>query len=222
MDDPALDPAEHDRALAGLVRLNAWSRSQRLLMGPVLRAAQAGGKDGITLLDVATGSADGPVRLAVHARTRGLRVRLLLADASGHALTVAVARARAAGIEAQPIPCDVLAEPIPAEADVVTCSLFVHHLDRSHAVVALRRMADAARHALAVADLERSTAGFCLAWGASRLLSRSPVVHFDAPASVRGAYTAGEARQLADAAGLRDAAVHRRWPFRWTLEWNRP
>ena len=221
MDDLALDRSEHDRALAGLVRLNAWSRSHRLLLEPVVREARSAGPTGITLLDVATGSADGPVRMAVHARSLGLRVRLILADASEHALAVAAARARAAGVDADTLRCDVLAAPIPAQADVVTCSLFVHHLDRSQAVTALRRMAQAARRTLAVADLERSKAGLLLAWGASRALSRSAVVHFDAPASVHGAYALDEVRALAQDAGLRGAVVRRRWPFRWTLECSR-
>ena len=39
MDDPALDPREHHAALAGLKRLNAWSKSARILwpsIGPVV------------------------------------------------------------------------------------------------------------------------------------------------------------------------------------------
>lgn len=221
MDDPALDRAEHDRALAGLCRLNALSRSHRLLLPAVMRAVRAASLREVTILDVATGAADGPVRIARHLVRRGVRVRLLLADASAHALETALARATAAGIDAEPIRCDAVAGPIPAHADLVTCSLFVHHLDRPAAVRALAHMRDAARHAVAVADLDRSRAGLALAWAASRLASRSPVVHFDAPASVRAAYTAEEARALAADAGLAAARIGRRWPCRWTIEWSR-
>ena len=222
MDDPALDRAGHDRALAGLCRLNALSRSHRLLLPAVMRAVRAASLREVTILDIATGAADGPVRIAHHLVRRGVRVRLLLADASAHALETAMARATGAGIDAEPIRCDAVAGPIPARADIVTCSLFVHHLDPPAAVRALGHMRDAARHALAVADLDRSRAGLALAWTASRLASRSPVVHFDAPASVRAAYTAEEARALAQDAGMANASVVRRWPCRWTVEWRRP
>jgi hypothetical protein len=47
------------------------------------------------------------------------------------------------------------------------------------------------------------------------------VVHFDAPASVRAAYTAEEARALAADAGLAAARIGRRWPCRWTIDWSR-
>lgn len=221
MDDPALAPAEHDRALAGLCRLNALARSHALLLPAVTRAVRATALREVTILDIATGAADGPVRIARHLVRRGVRVRLLLADASAHALEIAVARAHAGGIAAEPLRCDAVAGPIPARADLVTCSLFVHHLDRPSAVRALGHMRDAAVHAVAVTDLDRSRAGLALAWAASRLASRSPVVHFDAPASVHAAYTAPEARALACDAGMPAARVERRWPFRWTMEWSR-
>jgi hypothetical protein len=48
------------------------------------------------------------------------------------------------------------------------------------------------------------------------------VVHFDGPASVAGAFTQAEARELAERAGLRGAEVAARWPFRWLLTWRRP
>lgn len=221
MDDPALGPAEHDRALAGLCRLNALSQSHRLLLPAVLRAVHAASLREVTILDIATGAADGPVRIARNLMRRGVRARLLLADASAHALGIAMERARGAGIDAEPMQCDAVAGPIPARADVVTCSLFVHHLDRPAAVRALAHMRDAARHAVAVADLDRSRAGLALAWAASRLASRSPVVHFDAPASVHAAYTAEEARALAAEAGLAAARIERQWPCRWTIDWSR-
>ena len=41
MDDPGIDPAMHAQALAGLARLNAWSRSDRLLWPAIEREARA-------------------------------------------------------------------------------------------------------------------------------------------------------------------------------------
>ena len=83
-------------------------------------------------------------------------------------------------------------------------------------------MGAAARRAVLINDLARSTAGLMLAHVATRLLTRSPVVHVDGPRSVEGAFTAEEARQLAERAGLHGSTVGRRWPFRYLLMWRRP
>jgi hypothetical protein len=82
-------------------------------------------------------------------------------------------------------------------------------------------MADAAEHAVLLTDLERSRPGLLLAWAGSRVLTRSPVVHFDAVASVRGAFTLDEARAIADSAGLAGARFERTWPARWRMCWRR-
>jgi hypothetical protein len=61
-----------------------------------------------------------------------------------------------------------------------------------------------------------------LAHVAARALTRSHVVHVDAPRSVRAAFTRSEVRGLASQAGLDGAHVIRRWPCRLLLIWKRP
>ena len=78
----------------------------------------------------------------------------------------------------------------------------------------------AARRLLLVNDLERSLVGLLLAVAGTRLLTRSPVVHYDGPWSVAAAFTVAEARRLARAAGLAGARVTRCWPWRWQLTWR--
>jgi hypothetical protein len=85
----------------------------------------------------------------------------------------------------------------------------------------LRHMAAAARVAVGVTDLDRTHRGLLLAWLGSRVLSRSRVVHFDAIASVRAAWTPGEIQQIAEEAGLHTPRIERCWPARWTLWWKR-
>jgi hypothetical protein len=224
MDDPAIEPGAHALALRGLARLNAWSASHRLLWPAFLHAARTARDSGrrAVVMDVATGSADGPVRLATMAARRGLPVELVLCDESATALDSALARAGDAGVTASAHRCNVLKEPLPRTADLVTCSLFMHHLDRDDAVQALSAMAAAADRSLAIADLDRSRAGLGLAWLGARVLSRSPVVHFDAPASVRAAHSPDEILSMARAAGMDGVRVATRFPFRWVLRWDRP
>lgn len=223
MDDPTLSAVEHDHALAGLARLNRWSRSHRLLWNGIAahaREANAAGRV-LRVVDVATGSGDAPIALAQRARKLGLRIQWTLVDNSAHALSVAATRAKSASIVVETVVADIVAKPLPCEGDVVTCSLFLHHCERDGAVSALRHMASAARVAVGATDLDRTAQGLALAWLGSRVLSRSPVVHFDAIASVRAAFTLHEARELAQSAGLTGASLIRAWPARWTLWWKR-
>lgn len=219
MDDPSLDPAEHRRALAGLARINRISGSAELLWPRISRLARRNRQQPLRVLDVATGAGDVPVRLAAKARSRRLaNLQFFGCDVSETAIETA---RRTGGDTVTFFRHDVLAEPIPEQYDVVTCSLFLHHLDESDSRLLLRRMADAASHLMLVNDLARGPVNYGLVWLASRLLSRSPVVHFDGPASVRSAYTPEEALAIAEDAGLSGARVHDRPPCRFLLVWAR-
>src|SRR5206468_3142113 len=107
----------------------------------------------------------------------------------------------------------------PTGFDVVTCSLFLHHLSEDDAIALFANMENATRHLLLVNDLARSRLIFCAVWFACHLLSRSRVVHFDGPASVRSAFTAAEALALAERAGLTGATARRKVPCRFLLSW---
>lgn len=86
----------------------------------------------------------------------------------------------------------------------------------------LAAMKAAAGRLVLVSDLVRGRLNLGLVTAACRALSRSPVVHFDGPASVRAAYTPAELRALADQAGLAGATVRPVFPCRMVLTWSRP
>jgi 2-polyprenyl-3-methyl-5-hydroxy-6-metoxy-1,4-benzoquinol methylase len=220
MDQPGLDPATHHRALQGLARINRWSRSAAALWPAVAGAAARAGRP-VRVLDVATGAGDVPVGLWKRAMRAGLPVEIAGCDISPTALEHAQQRATAAGAGIEFFRHDVLAEPLPGGWDVITCSLFLHHLSDDEAAAVLKRMRDAAGTTVTVSDLLRSPAGYLLAWAGTRLLTRSWVVHTDGPLSVRAAFTVDEVRRLADAAGLGGAQVTTRWPCRFLLTWSR-
>lgn len=221
MDDPALDPAEHRRALDGLARLNAASGAAARLWNPIAELARRSGGRPIRLLDVATGSGDVPIELARWAARAGFPLEVTGCDLSPMALGVAAEMATAAGVRATFVRHDVLADPLPGGFDVVTCSLFLHHLSDADAATVLRRMAGAAERLVLVNDLARSRLNYGLVWLGCRLLSRSPVVRFDGPASVRAAFTPAEMLALAERAGLRGAKVATRFPCRLLLSWSK-
>jgi SAM-dependent methyltransferase len=222
MDQPGLNPADHRAALRGLARINFVSGSARILWPELQHEAHLQQTGPFTVLDVATGAGDMPIRLWARARRAGVSMRIAGCDISATAIAIARDAAARTGTEVEFFAADALKEGLPDHFDAITCSLFLHHLDEADAVEFLRRIAAAARKLVLVNDLSRSRFGLILAAVGSRLLTRSEVVHVDGPRSVRAAFTPSEALALANRAGLIGAKVVRRWPCRYLLSWRRP
>ena len=216
MDQPGLDPVAHEHALRDLARINWWSRSASILW-PTIRAHALKTQRPLRVLDVATGAGDVPIGLLNRAKRAGLALEVSACDISETALHYAQKRATAAGVAIRFFHHDILTNPLPDGFDIVTASLFLHHLDEADAIVVLQRMQASATRAVLVNDLERNRIGYIMAWIGTRILSRSPVVHVDGPLSVRGAFSITEALMLAEQAGLRGAKIARHWPFRFLL-----
>ena len=220
MDDPAIDPVEHSRALRALARINRLSDSARILWGPIRAEAARAGP--LSVLDIATGAGDVPLAIARRAARAGVTLALHACDASATAVGHARAHAARAGVELEIWRQDALRDPFTRRFDIVVCSLFLHHLNEDDAVLFLRNAAAAADRLLLVNDLRRARAGLAAAWSVSRLITGSGVVHADAVKSVRAAYTPQEALALAELAGLHGATARPRWPWRMLLAWRRP
>jgi len=221
MDQFELNEAEHRHALDGLCSVNVISRSSSILWSAVRRLAIDLKTDSLRVLDLACGGGDVGVGLVLKARRYGVGISLLGCDRSPVAVAVARDRADRSGVRAEFIESDVLDGELPRDVDVVTCSLFLHHLDDADAVRLLGRMAASARHLVLVSDLVRSRLGYLLAWWGCRLLTRSHVVRVDGPLSVRAAFSVPEVQSMARAARLDDALITRHWPQRFALEWRR-
>lgn len=223
MDQIGIDAAAHDQALQGLRRINALSGAVGSLFTQIKAlAAEQEHSRPLRVLDVACGGGDNSIALAERCQREGLAVQVDGCDLSQQAVTNACRHAAGKPLQATFFQADALRDPLPQDYDVVVCSLFLHHLDDSAAVELLRRLGQSCRQLVLVNDLIRSPLGYGLAWAGCRLLSRSPIVHFDGPVSVQGAFRMDEALDLAIRAGLGGASIRRSWPERFLLSWRRP
>jgi 2-polyprenyl-3-methyl-5-hydroxy-6-metoxy-1,4-benzoquinol methylase len=224
MDQPGLDEGLHAWALRSLSRINWFSRTGDIIWEPIRGLArEAKPSRPIRILDVACGGGDVARRLSRLAEREGLSVHVDGCDIN----PVAVKHAREQSTRRQVLNVgffvhDALHSPLPAGYDVITCSLFLHHLDEPDAEKMLRAMATAADRLVVASDLRRSRSGYAMAWVVCRVLTRSPIVRVDGPLSVAAAFTMAEARELAARAGLASATVSSRWPQRYLLVWNKP
>jgi 2-polyprenyl-3-methyl-5-hydroxy-6-metoxy-1,4-benzoquinol methylase len=222
MDQPGLDPGLHVEALRGLQRINAISRSAAILWPPIAELARTLAPTKLRVLDVACGGGDNAVALSRRVARSGLSIQVDGCDVSDCAIAEAQRRAHAAHVENTAFFClDAVQEQLPRGYDVITCSLFLHHLSEDQAIDLLGRMAEAASHAVLICDLQRSWLGYGLAWVGCRLLTRSPIVHVDGPRSVAAAFAAVEISSLAARSGLDGAVITHHWPQRWLLAWSK-
>ena len=222
MDQPGLASAEHAAALRGLERINVLSRSGAVLWPTIARLARERAGAPLRVLDLASGGGDVPITLARLAERLGLDVRPEGCDISLRAVAFARERAGARGVDVGFFEWNALSDTLPGGYDVITSTLFLHHLDGEVAVDLLRKMRIAAGRAVLVDDLIRSRWGHALAWAGCRLLSSSRVVRHDGPVSVAAAFTTAEVMELAGRAGMEGATLTRHWPERFLLAWSRP
>jgi 2-polyprenyl-3-methyl-5-hydroxy-6-metoxy-1,4-benzoquinol methylase len=224
MDQPGLDAKVHGQALRSLAWVNWFSNTSLMIWKQIRKLArEPGSPRPIRILDVACGGGDVAQRIAVRAERAGIA-----ADVDGCDINaVAIAHAR----EAAPrwgtrnvsfFQHDALRDPFPGGYDVITSSLFLHHLDNAEAEQMLRSMASAASRLVVNSDLRRSRLGYAMASIGARILTRSPIVHIDGPLSVAAAFTVDEMRDIAARAGLADARFIRYFPERYLLVWRKP
>ncbi len=104
-----------------------------------------------------------------------------------------------------------------SSVDVVTSAHFFHHFSPEENRAILRESLRVSRIGVAVNDTRRHYAPllFVQLLGSLGVIGR--ITRFDAPASVRRAYTISEARQISASAGASRAEVVRSLPFRFGL-----
>lgn len=172
---------------------------------------------GASVLDVGAGDLSLLDSIAAGGETSGAP----WVGVDSHADVVGVAgRAADRGGRAYALRADGRALPFRDNSfDVVVSTLTLHHLDDEGAIDLLAEMGRVARVRVFVWDLERSVValGGALAL-ASTVWRRDPLVRYDAPLSVRRAFTSAELTRTARRAGLRGATVRRAWPARLVLE----
>ena len=202
MDQPGLDRDEHARALAGLRRINFISGTSASLLAPIEKLAREKENKPLQILELACGGGDTAIDLALHARRKGLAIKLHACDINPEAIEIAKANSLRRGVELEFFCADALeASDQEKDFDVVFCSLFLHHLNNADAEQLLKIMNKRA-------------------WAGTRLLSRSWVVHTDGPLSVKAAFQIEEVRALTQRAGIQNAKLQRCWPERYLLSWE--
>lgn len=166
----------------------------------------ARGRKELSVLEVAAG--DGFVAKTLHENFKvvGVDLKTTLLDRTPSHLPRNGAMRAISG--------DALALPFhDSSFDIVSSSLFVHHLQPEQVELFAREALRVCRVGVLVNDLVRHPIHLAVAY-AGLPLYRSRLTRHDAPASVRQAYTVSEMGRFFERAGATSVEMHRQYFFR--------
>lgn len=216
MDTPDIDPEFIRRSLRFIRVVNVLLGYTRATLSHLKRFSQSW-KPGetISILDVATGSADIPVAISRWARKKGLNVRIVGLDR--HALTAANAKQIAAGDNTiQILRGDALELPFADGVfDYVITNMFIHHLDEADAARVFAEMNRVSRRGVIVADLIRDRRAYL--WVSLFTLLANRRLRHDACVSVRQAFNREEILSLRDLGGIKFCSYFEHFAHRFVL-----
>lgn len=218
LDDPSLPASDALHSLRDIALANRWFGGTRAILAelrPVFEELKANSVRSCSLLDVGTGLGDTPVAVVHQGKAHGISVSpygLELTPSFSH-----IAHRRVHSV----ITGDARQLPLADKSvDIVTCSLVLHHLDESDALVMLRECDRVARHRVIIAELERSWLAILLLWIVSFPLRFHPISRHDGVVSIRRGFLAGELKRLIERATHAQVHCRPRLGWRVTASWK--
>jgi ubiquinone/menaquinone biosynthesis C-methylase UbiE len=210
-------PEEYEGCLAELRGVNRWLGDSSALRRSVLPDIGRDSPREFSLLDVGAGTGELLREVALWARRRGTKARLVGLELNGRAAEGLAEESREFW-EIESVRGDALRLPFAAGAfDYVMCSLFTHHFRDEACARLLGEMARVAGRRVYCIDLHRHPVAYYFYTTAGRLFLHNRLVREDGALSILRGFRPRELRAVAERAGLSDVKVERRFPYRLVL-----
>lgn len=218
MDDLTCSGVVVERTLAELDIINRLLGGNRVTLSGLKELASLHASENpLTIADLGCGSGDVLRRFAVYARKKGIAVRLVGIDANSS--IVAYARKHCAGYpEISFESTNVLSSEFAAQSyDIICGTLFFHHFDDATLSRLLPQLARQAKLGVLINDIHRHWFAYHSIRWLTRWLSSSSMVRYDAPLSVRRAFTRKDWHRVFLQSGIKHFTIRWRWAFRWKI-----
>src|SRR5579863_2107799 len=191
LDSDACPPCEVEQSLQDLCRINRWFGGVATTRSLIERVAAATGRKRFSVLEVAAGFGEVPKIAAQQLARKGITIDVTHLDRVHSHLRPGN----------HSVVADALALPFPDSTfDLVSCSLFAHHLEPAELARFGAEALRVSRCAVLINDLIRHPMHLALVYAGYPLM-RSYVSRVDGVASVRRAYVPDEMRQILSGGG---------------------
>jgi ubiquinone/menaquinone biosynthesis C-methylase UbiE len=206
LDSDSGTPAEVEGSLRDLQSFNHRLGGVSTTRDLIHSVSRQTGKTNFSLLEIAAGTGFVPIQAGRDLTKDGLNLEVTLLD---RALTHLPRNGSTHKVAA-----DALSIPFSSSAfDLVSCTLFLHHLAPEEVVNFARESLRVSRVAVLVNDLVRHPLHLALAY-AGVPIYRSRITRNDAPASVKQAYTIEEMSGFFRGAGAAKVQTQKHFLFR--------
>ncbi|HXM67235.1 MAG TPA: methyltransferase domain-containing protein [Candidatus Acidoferrum sp.] len=196
LDSDGCSAREIQNVLTVLGRINRWFGGVATTRKMVERVAQATGAKHFSLLEVAAGLGEVPEEVCAKVAPSGITLDLTLVDRAQSHLPDRHSANRDRTSAKQGIVADALSLPFADGAfDLVSCSLFAHHLNSQQLAEFAREGLRVSRRALLINDLIRHPLHLALVY-ASYPIMCNRVAWLDGLTSVRRSYVPDEIRAM--------------------------
>jgi len=168
----------------------------------------------ITLVDLGCGSGDMLRRLSrQHSRSQ---IELIGIDANPNITAFARAHTHDNRIRFETL--DIFSEEFrKRKFDIIIGTLFFHHFTSDQLVVFFSQLKYQANVGIVINDIHRHPMAYYSIKALTQLLSKSPMVKFDAPLSVRRAFRKKELVEILKKAEIKEYSLRWMWAFRWQI-----
>ena len=217
MDDLEYRGPLMDRTLFELEIINKWLGGNDVTIGGIKNLLQNPTDNRITIADLGCGRGDMLRLIDYWAKQNGRDVKLIGIDANPYIINAAKENLKLfPHIEFQAV--NIFSPAFQTQKfDVVIGTLFYHHFTNNELIEFFRHLKNHVTIGFIINDIHRHP----LAYYSIRLLttffSRSSMVKFDAPLSVRRAFTKKELLEILSSAGIKKYTIKWKWAFRWQV-----
>jgi ubiquinone/menaquinone biosynthesis C-methylase UbiE len=213
LDDDAGTPSEIADSMTDLRGINQRFGGIATTEHMLQAVARESGQRSLSLLEVGAGNGDLPRLVHQRLQQRNICLEITLLDRVYSHL----------GNCGRCVVADALMLPFSDNSfDVVSCSLFLHHLGPSEVIAFVKESLRCCRTAVVINDLVRSRIHLALVY-AGLPLFRSRITRNDAPASVRQAYTPQEMRSMLSQTDAARLTITRHYLYRMgVIAWKKP
>lgn len=217
MDDLSCSGEVVDQTLRELEVINAWLGGNYVTIDGIRKLVRKGSIKTISVADLGCGSGDILRLMRKWSDKHGLSLQLTGIDANPNIIAFAIKQTPSA-LKISYEAIDIFKDEFRSRSyDIVTGTLFYHHFTKEQLIDFFRQLKGQVRLGFVINDIHRHWFAYHSIKLLTQIFSKSPMVKFDAPLSVRRAFRKQELIDILQKAGISNYSIRWMWAFRWQV-----